>query len=328
MSWRMVVWLSDNAKSNNNINSTDEINKDLIIQCDNLVKIYKTIDSEVIALQGLDLNVAPGELMAIVGRSGSGKSTLLNMLGGLDTPTAGRLFVDGKDLFKMNRKSLIEYKRSTVGFIWQNNARNLFPYLNSLQNVQVPMMFASEKEKKEKAERLLELVGMSHKSKNRLSEMSGGEQQRIAIAISLANDPKILLADEPTGSVDKATAGHIMDVFRELNSKLNTTIVIVTHDMDLAKEVNRVVSIQDGKISSEMHAKLDYRERIKNITLYSDIHDEYSILDRAGRIQLPQNMLEEMGVKDNRVKIEYVDDSIVIKAAQEKEEEKAKDINS
>ncbi len=306
--------------------NTDDINKDLIIQSDNLVKIYKTKDSEVLALQGMDLNVKPGELMAIVGKSGSGKSTLLNMLGGLDKPTAGRLFVDGKDLFKMNRKGLIEYKRNTVGFIWQNNARNLFPYLNSLQNIQVPMMFTSEKKKKEKAEELLELVGMSHKKRNRLSELSGGEQQRIAIAISLANEPKILLADEPTGSVDKSTGNHIMNVFRNLNDRLNTTIIIVTHDIGLAKEVNRVVSIQDGKISSEMHAKTDYRERMKNITLYNEVHDEYSILDRAGRIQLPQEMLEKIGVEDNKVRLEYSGDSIVIKAAQEKKSQETEEI--
>lgn len=305
--------------------NTDDINKDLIIQSDNLVKIYKTKDSEVLALQGMDLNVKPGELMAIVGKSGSGKSTLLNMLGGLDKPTAGRLFVDGKDLFKMNRKGLIEYKRNTVGFIWQNNARNLFPYLNSLQNIQVPMMFTSEKKKKEKAEELLELVGMSHKKRNRLSELSGGEQQRIAIAISLANEPKILLADEPTGSVDKSTGNHIMNVFRNLNDRLNTTIIIVTHDIGLAKEVNRVVSIQDGKISSEMHAKTDYRERMKNITLYNEVHDEYSILDRAGRIQLPQEMLEKIGVEDNKVRLEYSGDSIVIKAAQEKKSQETEE---
>ncbi|NLJ96353.1 MAG: ABC transporter ATP-binding protein [Clostridiales bacterium] len=292
-----------------------------MIQCDNLVKIYKTKDSEVIALQGLDLNVAPTELMAIVGKSGSGKSTLLNMLGGLDTPSAGKLFVDGKNLFKMNKKSLIEYKQRTVGFVWQNNARNLFPYLNAIQNIQLPMIFTSERKKRENAQKLLEMVGMAHKKYNRLSELSGGEQQRIAIAIALANNPKLLLADEPTGSVDKKTANYILDVFRELNRNLKTTIVIVTHDMDLARSVNRVVSIQDGKISSEMHAKSNYLEQMDNITMFSDVHDEFTILDRAGRLQLPQEMLEKMNVKDNKVRLEFVDDSIVIKSAQNEEKE-------
>lgn len=287
----------------------------IMVQCDNLIKIYKTKDSEVLALQGLDMSVSEGELMAIVGKSGSGKSTFLNMIGGLDTPSAGKLFVDGKNLFKMNRKSLIEYKKKTVGFVWQNNARNLFPYLNALQNVQVPMIFTNDGKRKENALRLLELVGMSHKKNNRLAELSGGEQQRIAIAIALANHPKLLLADEPTGSVDKRTADYIVDVFRELNRTLKTTIIIVTHDMNLAKKVNRVVSIQDGKISSEMHAKVDYQQRMDNITMFSDVHDEFTILDRAGRLQLPRDLLERMGVHDNKVRLEYVDGSIVIRSA-------------
>ncbi|HWT76808.1 MAG TPA: ABC transporter ATP-binding protein [Mobilitalea sp.] len=298
----------------------DNSNDTLMIQCDNLVKIYKTKDSEVLALQGLDMNVSSGELMAIVGKSGSGKSTFLNMIGGLDKPSAGRLFVDGQNLFKMNNKSLIEYKKKTVGFVWQNNARNLFPYLNALQNIQVPMIFTNEKKKKENALKLLELVGMSHKKYNRLAELSGGEQQRIAIAIALANNPRILLADEPTGSVDKHTADYIVEVFRELNRTLKTTIVIVTHDMNLARKVNRVVSIQDGKISSEMHAKQDYQQRLDSISLFSDIHDEFTILDRAGRLQLPHEMLEKMGVRDNKVMLEYMNDTIVIKPAADKKE--------
>lgn len=298
----------------------DNSNETCMIQCDNLVKIYKTKDSEVLALQGLDMNVSTGELMAIVGKSGSGKSTFLNMIGGLDTPSAGKLFVDGQNLFKMNHKSLIEYKKKTVGFVWQNNARNLFPYLNAIQNVQVPMIFTNEKKKKENALKLLELVGMSHKKYNRLAELSGGEQQRIAIAIALANNPKILLADEPTGSVDKQTADYIVDVFRELNRTLKTTIVIVTHDMNLARKVNRVVSIQDGKISSEMHAKSDYQQRMDSISMFSDIHDEFTILDRAGRLQLPHDMLEKMGVHDNKVRLEFINDAIVIKPAAQKKE--------
>jgi len=308
----MVFSLSDNTN-----NAT--IDNRYIIQCDNLVKIYKTKDSEVLALQGLDMTIEPGELMAIVGKSGSGKSTFLNMIGGLDRPSAGRLFVDGKDLFKMTGKSLIEYKKRTVGFVWQNNARNLFPYLNSIQNIQVPMIFTSEKKKRERAQQLLELVGMAHRKYSRLGELSGGEQQRIAIAIALANNPKILLADEPTGSVDKKTADYILDVFRELNNTLKTTIVIVTHDMNLAKKVNRVVSIQDGKISSEMHAKGDYKKRMAELSTFDDMHDEYTILDRAGRLQIPRDLLEKMGVHDNKVRLEYVNDTIVIKPARDKE---------
>lgn len=287
-----------------------------MIKCDNLVKIYKTKDSEVMALQGLDMNVEKGELMAIVGKSGSGKSTFLNMVGGLDKPSAGRLFVDGKDLFKMSNQDLIEYKKQTVGFVWQNNARNLFPYLNAIQNIQVPMIFTSNRKRKVEAQKLLEMVGLSHKKYSRLGELSGGEQQRVAIAIALANNPKVLLADEPTGSVDKQTANYILDVFRELNKTLGTTIVIVTHDMDLAKKVNRVVSIQDGKISSEMHSRINLNN-MDSISAFEEEHDEFVILDRAGRLQIPREMLDRMGVQNNKVRMEYINDTIVIKSADE-----------
>lgn len=285
-----------------------------IIQCDNLVKIYKTKDSEVLALQGLDMKIAQGELMAIVGKSGSGKSTFLNMIGGLDKPSAGRLLVNGNDLFKMNKKELIEYKKHTVGFVWQNNARNLFPYLDASHNIQIPMAFANEKQRKEKAQLILEMIGMAHKKNSRLTELSGGEQQRIAIGIALANQPEILLADEPTGSVDKKTADYILEVFREVNRNLNTTIVIVTHDLSLAKKVNRVVAIQDGKISSEMHARQSYAAKLDGISLFEEMHDEFIILDKAGRLQIPREMLEKLGVKDNKVRLEYNSGRITITA--------------
>ena len=216
-----------------------------IIQCENLVKIYKTKDIEVLALQGLELEIEKGELMAIIGNSGSGKSTFLNMIGGLDRPSAGRLIVDGKDLFKLSEQELVAYKRNTVGFVWQNNARNLLPYLTAWQNVQMPMLFDSTKQKKERALELLEMVGLSHRKDHRLDQMSGGEQQRVAIAIALANNPKILLADEPTGAVDARTGAYILDMLRDINRNTGLTVVIVTHDRMLAKKVNRVVTIRD-----------------------------------------------------------------------------------
>ena len=289
------------------------LREDMII-CENLVKIYKTKDLEVLALQGLELNVAAGELMAIIGNSGSGKSTFLNMIGGLDRPSAGRLIVDGKDLFKLSDRELVDYKRNTVGFVWQNNARNLVPYLTALQNVQLPMYFGSETQKKEKALELLELVGMSHKRDSKLSQLSGGEQQRIAIAIALANSPKILLADEPTGSVDAKTGNYILDVFRELNEKLGLTVVIVTHDRMLSKKVNRVVAIRDGKVSSEMLMKQSYVDRLDDLGAFDETHNEYAVLDKAGRIQIPREYLETLGVKGNKVQIELVDGKIIINA--------------
>lgn len=288
-----------------------------IIVCENLVKIYKTKDLEVLALQGLDLSIAKGELMAIIGSSGSGKSTFLNMIGGLDRPSAGSLTVDGKNLFKMNEQELVEYKRNTVGFVWQNNARNLVPYLNAVQNVMLPMLFGTEKQKKARALELLELVGMSHKRDKKLGQLSGGEQQRIAIAIALANRPKILLADEPTGSVDVKTASYILDVFRKLNQTLGLTIVIVTHDRALAKKVNRVVAIRDGKTSSEMLMKQSIVQNLDNISMFENVHDEFVVMDKAGRIQLPKEMLEQMGVSGNKVQLEMVDGKIVISAPSE-----------
>ncbi|MDR2606277.1 MAG: ABC transporter ATP-binding protein [Oscillospiraceae bacterium] len=282
-----------------------------IIVCENLVKIYKTKDLEVLALQGLDLTIERGELMAIIGNSGSGKSTLLNMLGGLDKPSAGKLFVDGKDLFKLNEKELSDYKRGTVGFVWQNNARNLIPYLTALNNVVLPMQFAgdarSASERREWAMLLLELVGLEDKAKKRLAELSGGEQQRVALAIGLANTPKILLADEPTGSVDVNTCMQIMSFFRKFNEELGVTVIIVTHDTTLTQYVKRVVSIRDGKVSSEFLG-LSRGESEDAFEAFS--HEEYAILDRAGRVQIPDEFLKRLDLPGNRVKLTLDDETV------------------
>ena len=292
-----------------------------IIMCENLVKIYKTRDLEVMALQGLELTVKRGELMAIVGNSGSGKSTFLNMAGGLDRPSAGKLFVNDKDLFAMKEGELRKYKQKEVGFVWQNNARNLFPYLTALQNVELPMRFMKKEKKeeisgKEYALELLERVGMEHKRHSKLSELSGGEQQRVAIAIALANRPNLLLADEPTGAVDMKTSGYILDVFRKLNEEKGLSIVIVTHDRNLAKKVNRVVRICDGKVSSEEIVKESYEERFKEVgdLEMASLHESFAVLDRAGRLQLQKEDLMKIGVKGNKVRIEVQEDKIMIRA--------------
>ncbi len=295
--------------------ANEEMNQ-AMIECENLVKIYKTKDIEVLALQGLEVRIDKGELMAIIGNSGSGKSTFLNMIGGLDRPSAGRLIVDGKDLFKLNERELVDYKRRTVGFVWQNNARNLLPYLTAWQNVQMPMLFDSGAKKKQRALELLEMVGLSHRRNNRLNQLSGGEQQRIAIAIALANNPKILLADEPTGSVDVKTGAYILDMFRDINKNTGLTIVIVTHDRLLSKKVNRVVAIRDGKISSERLLKQSYRERLESLAATMDTEptqDEFTVLDRAGRLQIPRELLNQMNLSGNRVHIEYKDGGIFIR---------------
>lgn len=293
-----------------------------MIECENLVKIYKTRDFEVLALQGLDLTVEKGELMAIIGNSGSGKSTLLNMLGGLDRPSAGRLLVDGHDLLTMSDSQLVAYKRRTVGFVWQNNARNLIPYLTAVQNVEVPMIFNSGHKRRQRACELLDMVGLSHRRKSRLQELSGGEQQRVAIAIALANDPSLLLADEPTGSVDAKTAGMIYDLFRSLNRQLDLTIVIVTHDRQLSRQVSRVVAIRDGRTSSEFLLKHSYLEELSKLKALglSDqeqatdrSHEELAVLDRSGRLQLPREYLNALGIQGRgMLKAEMADGQIIL----------------
>lgn len=285
-----------------------------MIQADSLVKIYKSKQTEVLALQGLDLTVEEGELTAIIGNSGSGKSTFLNMIGGLDRPSAGSLSVAGSNLFTMTEKQLVLYKRNTVGFVWQNNGRNLLPYLTVLENIMLPMSLSGTSKKKAKALELLELVGMSAKRRSRMNMLSGGEQQRVAIAIALANSPKLLLADEPTGSVDVKTANYIFDVFSELN-RAGQTILIVTHDVALSKKVRRVVAIRDGKISSERVLKEAYADRLQESSIdwrQEDTQNEYAILDRAGRVQIPAEFLESLQLKDNKVSIGIHDGKVVI----------------
>ena len=277
------------------------------IECENLVKIYKTDQIEVVALQGLDLQVKKGELVAIVGSSGSGKSTLLNMLGGLDKPSAGALRVGGRNLLKFTEEDYMIYKRNIVGFVWQNNARNLVPYLTAVQNVELPMLLQGQKQRRERALELLDAVGLSHRINSRLDQMSGGEQQRVAIAISLANNPSILLADEPTGSVDTKTSDQILGVFKKLNKEKGITIVIVTHDLRLAKQIDRVIAIRDGRTSSEI-IKKTHAEIMRESKGWGDdavpqeneaqgeefVSEELIVLDRTGRLQLPKEYLEAL----------------------------------
>lgn len=298
-----------------------------MIECENLVKIYKTKDLEVVALQGLDLIVEPGELMAIIGNSGSGKSTLLNMLGGLDKPSAGKLLVDGCDLLKFNDQQLIKYKRNMVGFIWQNNARNLIPYLTAQENVELPLMLTGKENKRSRALQLLDMVGLLNRRNNKLSQLSGGEQQRVAIAIALANSPKLLLADEPTGSVDSRTAAAVLDVFRELNMTLGITVIIVTHDRQISHKVDRVVAIRDGRTSSEFIRKKSYAEELAEMSTSmlgsygDDDHEELVVLDRTGRLQIPADYINALGLKGkNKVKVELDGDRVVLYKPKEEQE--------
>lgn len=291
-----------------------EVNNEMVF-CENLVKIYKTKEIEVVALQGLDLTIEKGEMMAIIGNSGSGKSTLLNMLGGLDRPSAGKLMVDGKDLLKFSDQQLVKYKLDTVGFVWQNNARNLIPYLTALENVELPLIISKKPQARARALEILEMVGLSHRKNNKLNQLSGGEQQRIAISIGVVNNPKILLADEPTGSVDSKTSNMILDIFRELNKSLGITIIIVTHDMQFSKKVDRVVSIRDGRTSSEFIRAKSYNEEMAEIanSQNNDTHIELAVLDKAGRLQLPKEYLEALGMSGkNKIRVEADGNRIVL----------------
>jgi ABC-type lipoprotein export system ATPase subunit len=276
-----------------------------LIVCDRLVRIYSAEGIEVQALQGLDLVIAPGELTALVGASGSGKSTLMNILAGLDAPTAGLVRVAGHDLGSMSARERLLYRRSVVAFIWQQTSRNLLPYLTGLQNVQLPLRLAgaSRSARRTRAPELLEVFGVAHCAGRRPDQMSGGEQQRVAIGVALANSPSLLLADEPTGELDTETAASVFGALQTANSELGVTVLTVTHDPEVSGMVRRVIAIRDGRTSTE--------------TLRSDSADdsglghavEYAVLDRSGRLQLPHEMTDALGMRD-RVRLEAEPDHI------------------
>jgi ABC-type lipoprotein export system ATPase subunit len=277
------------------------------IVCEGLVRIYKVADLEVVALQGLDLVVGVGEMIAIVGASGSGKSTLLNILGGLDAPSAGRAVVAGHDLGQMGRRERTRYRRRVVGMIWQQTARNLLPYLTAQENVELPMTLDGRKGRSERATRLLELVGLGERRDHRPDRLSGGEQQRVAIAVSLANEPEVLFADEPTGELDTTTAAEIFGLLRRVNEELGTTIVIVTHDALVSEQVQRTVAIRDGRTSTETVR----RTEMSDTGEHQVISEEFAVLDRAGRLQLPKAMVAALGLKD-RVRLRLEDDHVEV----------------
>jgi ABC-type lipoprotein export system ATPase subunit len=254
--------------------------------------------------------------MGIIGNSGSGKSTLLNILGGLDRPSAGRVTVGGRDLLKMSEGQLVKYKRDVVGFIWQQTARNMLSYLTAIENVELPMVIAGRYGAKERqwARELLDVVGLSGRLRHKLSELSGGEQQRVAIAIGLSNHPPLLLADEPTGSVDTRTASTIFDMFRHIRDQFGTTIVIVTHDPKVMSKVDRVVAIRDGKTSTETIRRIaiDMADFAAGNIVLGETHDEFVVLDGAGRLQIPREYLDKLSIK-KKVHLELDGDQIIIR---------------
>jgi ABC-type lipoprotein export system ATPase subunit len=266
------------------------------IVCENVVKIYKVADLEVVALQGLDLLVEDGELIAIVGASGSGKSTLQNILGGVDLPTAGRVEVAGRELVTLTERDRTLYRRRVVGFVWQQTARNLLPYLTAAENVELPMTLEGldGSARRQRVAELLELVGLAARADHRPDALSGGEQQRVAVAIALANKPSVLLADEPTGELDSDNANQLFETMRAVNRELGVTIVVFTHDPLVSEQVQRTIGIRDGRTATETLRRRDGGDEL--------VAEELAVLDRAGRLQLPSEYVAALGL-ERRVRL-------------------------
>ena len=295
----------------------------MFIECENLVKVFNLADDvELLALQGLDLEIEQGEMVGIVGASGSGKSTLLNVLGGLVRPTAGSAHVDGKNLLKMSDNELDVYRRDQVGFVWQQSTRNLIPWLNAAENVAYPMLMAGQNRKiaNERAAELLKMVALEDRADYMPETLSGGQQARVAIAIALANNPTLLLADEPTGELDTATADMVYEMFRTLNKELGLTTLIVSHDPEIAKQVDRVVSIRDGKLAGETVRSQPQAQPTEDgdAPPVQEEFEELTVLDAAGRLQIPKEMRDELGMT-KRVKLEQTDEGVLIRPVEQKQ---------
>jgi peptide/nickel transport system ATP-binding protein len=263
------------------------------VQCDNLVKIYQVDDLEVIALQGLNLRLSQGEMVALVGPSGVGKSTLLNVIGGLDTPSAGSVSIAGWDLLRMNDRERVQYKRQVVGFVWQQPSRNLLPYLSARENVELPMQHNGVKAdmRSRRALELLDVVGLANRASFYPEQLSGGEQQRAALAVALANNPPLLLGDELTGQVDSQSAMRLLDAVQALNQAYGTTVMVVTHDPLVASRMDRVVTVRDGRTSAEIR-------RRRNEANGSMHEEEWVILDPVGRLQLPHAYVNTLEMRE------------------------------
>jgi len=278
-----------------------------VIVCDRLVRIYTTAGIEVQALQGLDLLIASGELTALVGASGSGKSTLLNILAGLDTPTAGQARVAGHDLLAMGGGERLAYRRTVVGFLWQQTSRNLLAHLTAAENVALPMRLAGigRGDRRRRTGELLELLGVGYCADRMPAQMSGGEQQRVAVGVALANEPSVLLADEPTGELDTDSAESVFGALRTANAELGVTILVVTHDAQVSGQVRRTIAIRDGRISTEVLRQTT----VDSAGQAADVAQEYSVLDRAGRLQIPRDFIESLGLRD-RVRLALEPDHV------------------
>ena|SRR5690625_4324282 len=275
------------------------------ILCEDLVRIYTAEGVEVQALQGLNLRIDNGEVVALVGASGSGKSTLLNILSGLDTPTAGIARVAGRDMLALKGKERVNYQRHTVGFVWQQTARNLLPYLTAAENVAMPAVIAGTAERQARVDLLLDTLGIDYLRDRRPGELSGGEQQRVAIATALVNSPTVLLADEPTGELDEATSADVFEALRHANAEFGVTVLVVTHDQMVAGHVQRTVQIRDGRTSTETLRRTALNEHGEE----QHVAEEFAVLDRAGRLQLPDDFMDALELRE-RVRLALEPDHI------------------
>jgi ABC-type lipoprotein export system ATPase subunit len=275
-----------------------------LVDVEGLVHIYRTDELEVVALQGLDLQVREREMIAIVGRSGSGKTTLMNVLAGVEAPSAGRAQVAGHDLARMTGAERETYRRDVVGYVWQRSQVNLWPELTALENVQVPMLAErlGVRERVERAADLLEALGLEQSRRRRPAQLTGAGQQRLALAVALANEPKLLLADEPTAELDGAAARSLLADLAAVVRHAGAAVVMVTHDHQVERYVDRVIQIRDGRTSTERR----WVERDEGV-----VADELVILDRVGRLQLPRHLVEELGLR-HRVRVRREGESLRI----------------
>jgi putative ABC transport system ATP-binding protein len=280
---------------------------DAVIFCDRVVRIFSVSGVETQALQGLDLQVAAGELTALVGASGSGKSTLLNILAALDQPTGGQAVVAGHDLLTIGARERLAYRRSTVGFIWQQTSRNLLSHYTAAENIALPMKLAGADRaaRRSRPAELLELLDLSDCADKMVGELSGGQQQRVAVGVAMANQPQVLLADEPTGELDSETAAGVFAALQTANKELGVTVLIVTHDDMVSEHVRRTIAIRDGRISTEVLRRTHTDEHGQE----AEVAQEYSVLDRAGRLQLPGDFVATLGLRD-RVRLALEPDHV------------------
>jgi putative ABC transport system ATP-binding protein len=288
------------------------------IDCVDLVRIFRTKDVEVQALQGLTMRVDRGDMVAVVGASGSGKSTLLNVLSGLDQPSAGRAVVAGHDMLAMGGKERVRFQRSSVGFVWQQTARNLLPYLTAAQNIAAVIAIAGGPRgaaRTRRVDELLHLLGVGNVRDRTAAEMSGGQQQRVAIAVAIANDPTVLLADEPTGELDEATSEEVLGAMRRVNEERGVTTLIVTHDATVSDQVRRTVQIRDGRTSTEVVRST----RVDELGAEYAVAEEFAVLDRVGRMQLPAAFTERLDLRD-RVRLTLESDHVSVRRSGDTEE--------